>query len=294
MKRLNPILITAIVIVVVLLLNTLYVVPQTQQALVLRFGDAQRVINAANMPGARPGLYVKAPFLENVVMFDRRNLGLNLAEQTIIAADQEQLVVDAYMRWRIVDPLRFYQAVQNEGAAESRLEALMTGALRRVLGSAPSNDIVSGRRGQLMVAIRDEMNREARQWGVVIVDVRIRQADLPPETAERVYERMRTERQQFAAEIRARGDEEAAKIRADADRQVSVTLGEGREQSERIRGEGEGRRAALFSQAYGRDPEFAGFYRSLQAYEKAIPKGTQMVIPPDGEFFRYLKDKEGR
>lgn len=292
-RTLVPVLIAAAA-VLVLVYNTLFIVPQTGQALVLEFGRIVRAVNAPNDKRGAPGLYAKIPFVQNVVMFDRRNLGLNLDQMTIIAADQEQLMVDAFARWRIVDPLRFYQKVQNDETAQSRLRTIMIGALRRVLGSASSNDIIYRVRSQLMRQIRDQMNRESADWGIAIIDVRIRQADLPPPTAERVYERMRTERQQVAAQLRAEGDEAAAKIRAEADRTVTVTIATAKEESDKIRGDGDAKRAAIFAQAYNRDPEFAAFYRSLQAYEKAIPKGTPMVVPPDGEFFKYLKNKGGR
>jgi membrane protease subunit HflC len=273
--------------------NTFYIVPETQQALVLQFGAVDRVINTVDGKNGPPGLYVKVPFVQNVQMYDRRNLGFNLQEQAIVAADQQRLIVDAYARWQITDPLRFRQAAQDEETGRSRLENIMTGALRRVLGSAPQNEIISTRRGELMKAIAVAMNQEAAALGVTVIDVRIRQADLPTETAERVFERMRTERQQAAAKLRAEGDEQATKIRAEADRTVTVTLATAREQAEKTRGEGDASRTRIFAQSFGRDPEFAAFYRSMQAYERAMPKGTQMVVPPDGEFFRYLRDKDG-
>jgi membrane protease subunit HflC len=165
--------------------------------------------------------------------------------------------------------------------------------LRRVLGAAPQNEIISTRRAELMKAIATAMNAEATALGVTVIDVRIRQADLPTETAERVFERMRTERQQAAAKLRAEGDEQAAKVRAEADKTVTVTLAQARETAEKTRGEGDAARTRVFAQSFGRDPEFAAFYRSMQAYEKAIPKGTPMVVPPDGDFFRYMRDKDG-
>jgi modulator of FtsH protease HflC len=287
-NRFAPYVIGAVALLI-LIANTFFTVPQTAQALVLQFGGVERVINAPQQGRAIPGLYVKAPFIQNVVKYDRRNLRADLPGATVIASDQEQLVVDAFARWRIVEPLKFYQAVQTETNAVARLETIMTGSLRRILGASTSNDIISGRRAQLMTQIRDQMNREVAPWGVAIIDVRIRQVDLPQATAERVYERMRTERQQVASQLRAEGDEAAAKIRAEADRAVTVALAEAREISEKTRGDGDAKRAAIFAQAYNRDPEFAGFYRSLQAYEKAIPKGTPMVVPPEGEFFRYMQ-----
>jgi membrane protease subunit HflC len=227
------------------------------------------------------------------VPLERRNLGLNLEQTTIIAADQEQLVVDAYARWQIADPLRFYRAVGSVAGAEVQLDTIMISALRRVLGSVVLDDIISGRRAELMREIRDEMNARAKAWGIDVIDVRIRQADLPEAVADQVYVRMRTDRQQVAAQLRAQGDEQAATIRADADKQVTVLKATATEQAEKIRGDGDAKRAAIFSKAYGRDPEFAAFYRSLQAYEKSMPKGTEMVIPPDGDYFRYMRNRNG-
>lgn len=284
----------AIVGFLLLLLNTVYVVKQTEQVLVLQFGAAVRAINAPNLPQAGPGLYVKAPFIESIERFDRRNVGLDLQPTTIISADQEQLSVDAYARYRITDPLRFYASLRNETLAKTQLDTVMVSSLRRVLGSVPLDDIISRRRPELMRSIRDEMNIRARPWGIEIIDVRIRQADLPEAVAERVFQRMRTQREQVAAELRAVGGEEAAKIRADAERQVTVLLATAKEESDKIRGDGDAKRAAIFARAYNRDPEFAAFYRSLQAYEKSMPAGTPMVMPPDGDFFRYMKNKNGR
>lgn len=278
----------AVGLALVLAFNTVFIVHQTQQAIVLRFGSVRAEIT-------EPGLYLKAPMVDNVRIFDRRNLGFTLAQQPIVAADQERLIVDAYVRWRIADPLRFYQAAQDEAGGRLRLESLTQSALRRALGGANSNDIIRTRRAALMQAIEDDLNREvATELGANVVDVRIRQADLPPETLERIFERMRTERAQVAAQLRAEGQEEALRVRAEADRQVTVIGAEAREQAERIRGEGEGRRAAIFARAYGRDAEFAAFYRSMRAYEAALPQGTQMIIPPDGEFFRYMQNQGGR
>ncbi|MBI1187958.1 MAG: protease modulator HflC [Alphaproteobacteria bacterium] len=267
--------------------NTLFIVDQTRQAVVLRFGDPQAVITD-------PGLYVKAPFIDEVRVFDKRNINLALPEQTINAADQERLVVDAFVRWRIIDPLRFYQAVSNEEGGRQRLVSLSLSALRRVLGGAESNAIIRTDRARLMQAIENELNREAPEaLGARVVDVRIRQAELPQQTTERVFERMRSDRAQEAARLRAEGQEEAARIRAAADRDVTIIAAEAREEAERTRGVGDGERAQIFARAYGRDAEFAAFYRSMRAYEEAIPEGRQIIIPPEGEFFRYMRDKEG-
>jgi membrane protease subunit HflC len=287
-RSITPFVIAGVAALIVLA-NTFFVVSRTEQALVLQIGGVQRVINAPyqnRTDGA--GLFIKAPFIQNVVKFDRRNLNFNLAQSTVIAADQEQLMVDAFARWTITDPVKFYTAVRNEDGARRNLDAVMAGSLRRVLGGANSGDIISSRRAALMIEIRNQLNAEVSKWGMAVIDVRIRQADFPDQVAEQVYERMRTERQQVAARLRAEGDESAAKIRAEADRTATVTVAEAREASDKIRGLGEAKRAAIFSSAYNRDPSFASFYRSLQAYEKALPKGTTMVLPPNGEFFKYL------
>jgi membrane protease subunit HflC len=275
-----------------LLVQTFFVVDQTQQALILRFGQIQRYANVGET--GSPGLYAKVPFIDTVQIYDKRNMGFTLKEQLIIAADQENLLVDAFVRWRIVDPLRFYQGAGSVQEGETRLESFTNSALRRVLGGATSNEIISGRRAQLMRLTRADLNREAAtQLGVAIIDVRIRQADLPAQTQERVFERMRTERQQVAAGIRARGEEQAARVRADADRQVTIIQATARESAEQTRGEGDAERARIFARAYSRNPEFAAFYRSMQAYEKALPAGTPMVIPPDSDFFRYMRSQRG-
>ncbi len=291
----RPILLIAafVAALVFIVMQTVVIVDQTRQAIVLRFGEMQRTINVG--AEGRPGLYIKMPLAESLVTFDKRNLGFTLTEQPIIASDQENLIVDAFVRWRIVDPLRFYQAAgphEQEGVA--RLETFTQSALRRVLGRASSNDIIS-RRGPLMQQIRSDLNREAAtELGVAVIDVRIRQADLPPQTQQRLFDRMRTEREQVAAGIRARGEEQAARIRADADRQVVVIQATAREEAEATRGRGDAERARIFARAYGRNPEFAAFYRSLQAYEQALGPGTPIVIPPESDFFRYLRDPDGR
>ncbi|MGE0045240.1 MAG: protease modulator HflC, partial [Hyphomonadaceae bacterium] len=254
----------------IVVMNTFFIVPQTHQAIVLRFRAP------IGEPITSPGLHIKAPFIDNVVLLENRNLGFTLPQQSIVASDQERLEVAAFVRWRIVDPLRFYQAVQSEReqGGQTRLEYMAQSSLRRVLGGVNSNDIIRTRRAALMQAIEADVNRQSDEMGVRVIDVRIRQAELPQETRTSVFQRMRTERQQVAAELRAEGQEEALTIRAEADREVVVIRATSREQAERIRGEGDGQRTRIFANAYGRDAEFAAFYRSLQAYEQAIPAGT--------------------
>ena len=264
----------------IVLSNTFFIVPQTKQAIVLQFGQQQTVINRWGADA--PGLYMKVPFVQSVKFFDKRNVGFTLAEQLIVGSDQERLVVDAFARYRIIDPLRFYQQAQLEERGKERLETILESKLRQTLGAVRTDEIISTRRSELMHIIARQMDAEARGLGVQVLDVRIRQADLVPPVQERVFERMRTERQRVAAQIRA-----------DGERQKVFILAEAKETSEKTKGEGDARRAELFASSYGKDPEFAGFYRSMQAYEKALPAGTQMVVPPDGEFFRYLRDKNG-
>ena len=270
----------ALIAAFVLLSNTFFIVPQTKQAIVLQFGEQQTIINRWGTNA--PGLYMKVPFVQSVKFFDKRNVGFTLGDQLIVGSDRERLVVDAFARYRIIDPLRFYRQAQVEERGEQRLGTILESALRQTLGSVRTDEIISTRRAEMMHKIARQTDAEARGLGVQVIDVRIRQADLVPPVQERVFERMRTERQRVAAEIRA-----------DGERQKVFIIAEATEKSEKIKGEGDARRAELFASFYGRDPEFAAFYRSMQAYEKALPAGTQMVVPPDGEFFRYLRDKNG-
>jgi membrane protease subunit HflC len=292
-RMLLPLLFIAAAVVFVLA-NTVVVVPQTQQALILRFGEIQRVVNQEGGTTG-PGLYLKAPFVENQISFDRRNMHFTLQEQRVIASDQETLIVDAFIFWRIVDPRAFYQAAQTEEAGRQSLQALTEAAMRRQLGAVDSSAIISQRRAELMTLIASDVNREAGpNLGVRVVDVRLRQADLPAETQDRVFQRMATEREQVAAATRAAGQEQAARIIANAEREATVIRATAREEAEVIRGEGDAQRARIFAESFGRDPDFAAFYRSMRAYEAAMPEGTQMVIPPDNDFFRYFQNSSGR
>jgi membrane protease subunit HflC len=276
-----PLIVGVAFAVLVLILNSMFVVRQDRQAIVLRFGE---YTSAINEPGEdEPGLYFKLPFVENVIFYDKRNIGTTLGGQAFVAADQERLIVDAVVRWRIVNPRRFYQSALTEEGGASRLETFTESAMRRALGSASSNDIISGRRAELMQIIEADLNASAAtELGVQVIDVRIRQADLPDETRDRVYERMRSERQQVAERIRAEGQRDATIIRATA-----------QQEADRLRGEGEGERARIFASAYGRDAEFAAFYRSMRAYDTAIDAGTPIVVPPNSDFFRYMQRRRG-
>ncbi len=288
-------LIIAVLIALVIAFTSLFVVKQYSQALVLRFGEPIRVENVWGTEIGDPGLKTKLPW-DNALIFSRKLLELDLPELEVIAGDQERLVVDAYARYRITNPLLFYQSVQNVERAESQLQQYMEAGLRRVLGAQPSGEIISSERAALMETIRIEMNSAAQndELGIKIADVKLRQVDLPQSNAERVFERMRTERQQRAAEIRAQGEQRSREIRAETDKTATVTLAEAREQAEILRGQGDAQRSEIYAQAYEVDPEFFAFYRSLQAYESAIEEGTSMVLSPNSDFFRYFGNPQGQ
>ena len=260
-----------------------FVVQQTQSAIVLRFGAVRSVVT-------EPGLYFKlpAPF-EQVTYLDNRILDLDLPAQEIIASDQKRLVVDAFTRYRISDPLRFYQAVNNIPRANSQLASIVNGNVRSVLAEASFIAMVRTERSRLMNRIRDDVNREAARFGMTVVDVRLRRVDLPAANSAAVFQRMQTERQREAAEARALGGQQAQEVRARADRDATVIVAEAQQRSDVIRGEGEAERNKVFAEVFGKDPEFFSFYRSMQAYEASIKPGdTRMVLTPDSPFFRYF------
>jgi membrane protease subunit HflC len=269
-------------VVLVLALSALFTVHQTQQALVLQFGDPKRVIR-------EPGLHVKIPFIQNAIYIDRRVLDYDAESQEIILGDQKRLVVDSFARYRIIDPLRFYQSVGSEGVLRGRIDTILDASLRKVLGEVPLFTVLSADRGALMNRIRDQANVEARQFGIDVVDVRIKRADLPAENSQAIYRRMQTEREREAKELRAQGAELAQRIRSRADRERRVIIAEAQKESQIARGEGDGLAVSIFADAFGRDVEFFSFYRSMQAYRSALADGsTSFVLSPDSEFFRYF------
>ena len=267
---------------IVVTLSAAFIVDQREQALVLQFGDPKRVIQ-------EPGLNFKIPFIQQTVRFDKRLLDFDNAPEEVIASDQKRLVVDAFARYHITDPLKFYQTVGTEMALRPRLGSVLNSTLRQVLGTVPLQQVVSEKRGALMLEIRDIVRTEAARFGIRVEDVRIKRADLPAQNSEAIYRRMQTERQQEAAELRAKGAEEAQKIRAEANRQKVVIVAEAEKDSQILRGDGEGQMNRIFAAAFGRDPEFFSFYRSMQAYEAALgTDDTTMVLSPDSDFFRYF------
>lgn len=266
-----------------------FVVQQTQSAIVLRFGAVRSVVT-------QPGLYFKlpAPF-EQVTYLDNRILDLDLPAQEIIASDQKRLVVDAFTRYRISDPLRFFQAVNNIARANSQLASIVNGNVRSVLAEASFTAMVRTDRSRLMNRIRDDVNREAARFGMTVVDVRLRRVDLPAANSQAVFQRMQTERQREAAEARALGSQQSQEIRAKAERESTIIVAEAQRQSDEIRGQGEGERNRIFAEGFGKDPEFFAFYRSMQAYEASLKSSdTRMLLTPDSPFFRFFNDPAGR
>ena len=281
-KNIGIIAVVLVGAAIVMTLSAAFIVDQREQVLVLQFGDPKRVIQ-------EPGLNFKIPFIQQTVRFDKRLLDFDNAPEEVIASDQKRLVVDAFARYHITDPLKFYQTVGTEMALRPRLGSVLNSTLRQVLGTVPLQQVVSEKRGALMLEIRNIVRTEASRFGIRVEDVRIKRADLPAQNSEAIYRRMQTERQQEAAELRAKGAEEAQKIRAEANRQKVVIVAEAEKDSQILRGDGEGQMNRIFAEAFGRDPEFFSFYRSMQAYESALgTDDTTMVLSPDSDFFRYF------
>ena len=275
----------ALLIVVIGVGSSAFFVQQTQLALVLRFGEP--VLGRGLITS--PGLHFKIPFIEKVVFMDNRILDLETSKQEVLASDNNRIDVDAFLRYKIVDPLRFYQSVGDTQRAEGQLSNVLNSAVRRVLGEANMPQIVRDQRSQLMVRIREQVEQEASKFGVTIKDVRIRRADLPRQISEKVYSRMQTERAREAAEFRAQGAEQAQRITSKADRDVVVLRAQAQQQADQLRGEGEAERNGIFAEAYGKDPDFFSFWRSMQAYEAGLKSGdTRLILSPTSQFFRYF------
>lgn len=267
--------------------NSAFIVPQTGTALVFQFGKLVR------QPIASPGLYFKLPFIETVTLIDKRVLDNDLRPQTVLASDQKNLVVDAFTRYKVTDPLKFYQALNNPRAANLTLERIVNDRVRSVLSGATTTQIINTSRAALMEKIQDEVNREVQALGITVVDVRLSRVELPRETTEAVFGRMKTERQREAADLRAQGTELAQSIRSRADRDVQIIFGEANRKADELRGQGDAEKTRVLAEAYGRDPEFSAFFRSMLAYEHSFQKGdTRMVLSPDSPFFRYFSQSQ--
>ena len=278
----------ALVVALVALMGSAFVVNPTRQALVLQFGQVKRAI-------VEPGLYFKIPLIQNVEYLDRRILDLDLDPQEVIAADQKRLIVDAFARYKIVDPVAFYQAVRTVQSGNQRLTTFVSSGLRAVLADATLTAIVRDERAPLMERLKKQVQPRARDFGVEIVDVRIRRADLPDTNAKAIFGRMQKEREREATEIRARGGEESQRIKAKANQEREIILAEANRDADKARGEGDALRIKIFADAFGRDADFFAFYRSMQAYEAALKSGdTKIVISPStSDFFRYFADPAG-
>lgn len=292
---------SAIVVVIVGALSAaaffaLFIVHQNEQGIVLQFGKPVRIISEA-------GLYWKLPVVQTVQYFDKRILDLDMPEQELQASDQKRIKVDAFARYRIVDPLLFYQSMRDERNVRTRLGPVLDASLRRVVGSAVLTDLVRDNREQLMKKIAAQVNEEGKEFGLEVVDVRIKRADLPEQNQKNVFDRMRSERQREAAEFRAEGAGAANRIRANADREVTIIRAEATREAEQLRGEGDAERNRIFAEAYSKDPDFFGFYRSMQAYETSFKapdrkstekqSETRMIITPDSDFFRFFNSPQG-
>jgi membrane protease subunit HflC len=280
-KRTIQILIAASV-ALFLISSAIFTVDQRQQVLVLQFGEPVRVIDT-------PGIKFKLPFLQNTIFFDKRIIDLAIAEQEVIASDQKRLIINAFTKYQITDPLKFYTTVRSFQGLHSKLSGILDSSLRQIIGEVPLIELLTVNRVDIMTKIKEVVAKESEIFGVKIIDVRIMRADLPKENSEAIFARMQTEREKEAREIRANGAEEAQKIRAEADKEKTIILAEAKKKSDLTRGNGESESNKIYANAYGKDPEFADFYRSMNAYKTAIQSDrTKMVISPDSEFFKYF------
>jgi len=278
----GKILIPIIIVIAATIFFSIFIVKEVNQAIVLQFGDPKRIL-------LKPGLNFKIPFIQNVVFLDKRILNLDTPPEEVIASDQKRLIVDAFARFQIVDPLKFYISVGNERVARSRLSTIINSRIRNVLGQQELQTLLSQDRTKQMALIQEGVNNEAENFGIKINDVRIKRADLPQANSDAIFRRMQTEREREAKEFRARGAEMAVTITSTADKEVTVILAEAQKKSEIMKGEGDGKRNNIFAAAFGQDPEFFAFYRAMQAYEKALIGGeTSLILSPDSEFFKFF------
>lgn len=259
-----------------------YTVPQWEQAIVVQLGEPVRTVQ-------EPGLYFKLPLIQNVLHFDKRLLAYDASPREILTKDKQQLMIDNFSRWRIRDPLQFYRTVRNEAGGQSRLDDVIYSIVRENLGRHTLREIVNEKRSEVMAEVTKESAAKARDYGIEVTDVRIKRADLPEKNELNVFNRMRTERERLAKKFRAEGDEEARKIRSESDKQVQILTAEARKQAEITRGQGDAQAVKIFADAYGRDPEFYQLVRTLEAYRNSITDGTTLILSPNSEFFRYLK-----
>jgi len=286
-RRLLIVVAVVLVVAGIVAMSALFIVDQTELALVMQFGQPVRVIR-------NPGLHVKLPFLQDVILYDNRLLDFEPPPEEVIVSDQKRLVVDTYTRYRITDPLLFYQTVNSEAAVRARLNAMVSGSLRRVLGNVTLSALLSDQRPAIMHQIRDEVSAQGKSFGIDVVDVRIRRADLPEENSQAIFARMQSEREQQAAQYRAEGSEAAQTVRANAERERTVILAEAQRDAQKVRGDGDAQSIKIYADAFGQDKEFFAFWRSMQAYRDALTgHGTSFVLTPDSGFFRFFENSNG-
>ena len=277
-------LLPIIILIAATIYFSVFIVKEVNQAIVLQFGDPKRIIS-------KPGINFKIPFIQNVVFLDKRILNLDTPPEEVIASDQKRLIVDAFARFQIIDPLKFYISVGNERVARSRLSTIINSRIRSVLGTQRLQTLLSEDRTKQMALIQEGVNNEAEKFGIKIIDVRIKRADLPQANSDAIFRRMQTEREREAKEFRAKGAEMAVTITSTADKEVTVILADAQKKSEIMKGEGDGLKNKIFADAFGQDPEFFAFYRAMQAYQKALIGGeTSMILSPDSEFFKFFRN----
>ena len=280
----KPVIIVFLFILLAFAYGSVFVVHQVQQVLVLQFGDPKRIIKD-------PGLKFKMPFIQNTVKYDKRILDYDLPVEEIIASDQKRLVVDTFARYKILDPLKFYQTVRNEDGIRNRLNSIIIAALRRVVGAVKLSSLLTDERELIMKNIRDAVNHEAQRFGIEVIDVRIRRADLPEANSVAIFDRMKSEREKEAREYRAQGQEASKRIRSVADRDKTVILAEARKKGQILRGDGDAESIKIYANAFKKDSKFFAFYRSMQAYKEALgDESTTMVLSPDSDFFKYFNN----
>ena len=273
-----------VIIAIIILFNALFIVRQTQQTLILQFGDPIRIIQ-------KPGLNIKIPLIQSAIYYDVRILEFDAEVEEVILSDQKRLLVDAFIRYKIVDPLKFYQAVGNENGFKARVTGLLSGSLRRVMGGDPLEVVLSQDRSSLMEKIQEGINLEAVNFGVSIVDVRIKRADLPKANSEAIFGRMRAEREKEARQFRAEGAEESQKIKARAEKNKVIIVAEAKKKSQIIKGLGDEEAVRIYANAFNKDKEFFAFYRSMEAYKQAFLEGEDdptLILSPDSDFFKYF------
>ena len=279
-----------ILFLIIVFFSALFIVKQTEQALVLQFGDPIRVIK-------KPGLKIKIPLIQNAIFYDTRVLDFDAEVEEVILSDQKRLLVDAFLRYKITDPLKFYQSVGNENGFKARVGGILSGSLRRVLGSDPLEVVLSVDRSELMEKIQEGIDNEAVNFGVKMVDVRIKRADLPKANSEAIFARMRAEREKEARQFRAEGSEESQRIKAKAEKEKTVIIAEANKEAQTVRGEGDGESVKIYAETFSKDKEFFSFYRSMEAYKKAFKEGKDdptLILSPDSDFFKYFDSKSGK